>query len=143
MSNEKIQTLFQLVRFGMVGLLNTLIDLGILNLLIFLTGVATGWQFSAFKGISFAVAITNSYFWNKFWTFRDRDKVGVGEISQFVAVGIGGFFVNVGVASFVVNAISPIGGASEMVWANVGAIFAVGFSLVWNFIGYKFIVFKK
>lgn len=140
---DKIKTLFQFIKFGIVGVLNTAVDLAILNLLIFATDIATGWQFSVFKGISFAAAVTNSYFWNKFWTFKDRDKIGPGEVSQFAAISVGGFLVNVGVASFVVNFVPPMGGASEIMWANVGAVFAIAFSLLWNFIGYKFVVFKK
>lgn len=132
----------QFVKFLAVGILNTLIDLGVLNVLIFLTAAAAGWQFAIFKGISFSAAVLNSYFWNKFWTFKDRKKIRVAELSQFFVISAGGFIVNVGVASFVVNIVGPMWGFPENIWANVGAIFAIGFSLIWNFLGYKFIVFK-
>ena len=44
---------YQFAKFAAVGVLNTLIDAGILNALIVFTGVADGLSYSLFKGISF------------------------------------------------------------------------------------------
>ena len=143
---KKFPILFQGTKFLLVGALNTFIDLGILNLLIFVFGTATGILFSLFKGISFLIAVLNSYVWNKYWTFSSHTE-GVGErgkeFMQFFLVSIGGLFVNVGTASIVVNMIGPQFGFSLALWANIGAIAAAFTSLAWNFIGYKLIVFKK
>jgi len=49
--------------------------------------------------------------------------------------------VNVGTATFVVSALAPEG-ADLTVWANLGALVGTLAGLAWNFIGYKFIVFK-
>jgi len=38
---------------------------------------------------------------------------------------------------------SPLFGLSAQMWTNVAKLFATAASMVWNFIGYKFIVFKK
>jgi len=38
--------------------------------------------------------------------------------------------------------ISPKFGSSQELWAYVGAIVAVFFGFIWNFVGYKLIVFK-
>jgi len=111
----------------------------VLNFLIFLTGVASGLPFGVFKGISFLVAATNSYFWNKRWTFRSNKKVFV----QFLTVSTVGLFLNVSTASFLVNIVQPQFGLSEKVWANVGAINGTLVVMTWNFIGYKFVVFKR
>ncbi len=136
----------QAAKFILVGILNTLIDLGVLNLLIFATGIATGLGFSAFKGISFLAAVINSYFLNRFWTFKsagqnDKKK----EFSQFFIISVIGFGINVGIASLVVNVIGNqliVFGISDKIWANIGALAATFVSMVWNFIGYKFIVVK-
>src|SRR3989344_8999701 len=50
---------WQLVKFGEVGFLNTAIDFGILNFLIFATGLPSGLYFSAFKAVSFVAANIN------------------------------------------------------------------------------------
>ncbi|MDO8663552.1 MAG: GtrA family protein [Candidatus Wildermuthbacteria bacterium] len=137
----------QAVKFVLVGGLNTLIDLGVLNLLIFMTGIATGFGYSAFKGISFTVAVVNSYIWNKRWTFKGSESnKGAKEFGQFLVVSLIGFGINVGIASLVVNVIGNpfvFSGISAKLWANAGAIIATFCTMTWNFVGYKFIVFKK
>lgn len=141
----------QFYKFVLVGVLNTLLDLSVLNGFIVFTGIAVGWEFSVFKGISFTMAVTNSYFWNKFWTFRKKEPAfakGFGEaraaeFGKFLAISVAGLGVNVGAASLFVNVIGPQGGMSPQLWANVAAVAAIVFSTIWNFIGYKFFVFKK
>lgn len=137
-----IPFIYQAAKFIVVGVLNTVIDFGVANLLIVLTGIAVGLEVTAFKAIAFLVALINSYFWNKFWTFRKKEGGGVGEFSQFLLVSIVGFGINVGTAFVVINVISPVADLSPGQWANVGFFAATLLSLTWNFIGYKFWVFK-
>lgn len=146
--SKKWLVFYQAAKFVLVGGLNFLIDLGILNLLIFLTGIAAGWLYSLFKGISFIVAVINSYFLNKFWTFRrgtagqSAGKIGK-EFLSFLIVSLIGIGLNNLIASLIVNWLGPQWGLSEELWANIGAVTAAFLAMFWNFIGYKFIVFKK
>lgn len=135
--------MIQFVKFGIVGGLNFTIDLGILNLLIYFSGITLGFYYSLFKALSFLIAVINSYVWNKYWTFKVADTPGVGEITKFFVVNIIGFGINVSLASFVVNVIGAPADVSGEVWANIGAVAASMLALTWNFIGMKFIVFKK
>lgn len=135
---------FQFGKFITIGVSNTAIDFGVLNLLIFLTGVKSGYLYSVFKATSFLIAITNSYLWNRFWTFENPQTNERGkQLFKFIAVTSVGFVINVSVASFVVNVIGPPAGISLVLWANVGALISLVFSVFWDFLGYKFIVFKK
>ena len=138
-----IPVLLQIAKFLAIGALNTFLDLGVLNILILFTGVAVGSQYSLFKGISFAVATVNSYFWNKYWTFGSQNSANAKEFAQFFAVSIIGLGFNLGAASLVVNFFGAPAGISPELWANIGAVSATLVSLVWNFIGYKVVVFKK
>lgn len=149
---QKIKVIYQVAKFVLVGGLNTLFDLGILSLLMFLSGISSGLFYSVFKGISFVLAATNSYFWNKFWTFKkissvpelaaERKSAGK-EVLQFFIVSAIGFALNVGVASLIVNVWGPHFNVGVKPWGLVGAICGTLTGLAWNFLGYKLVVFKR
>ncbi|MGQ0793119.1 MAG: GtrA family protein [Deltaproteobacteria bacterium] len=135
---------FQAGKFVAIGLSNAAIDFGILNLLMHVSGIESGIYFSLFKAASFLVAIGNSYFWNKFWTFEGAQTKGIGfQFMQFTVVSGVGFLLNVGIASIIVNFVEPIATISPRLWANLATLAAVMVSVFWNFGGYKFLVFKK
>jgi len=141
---EKMPVLFQAGKSFLVGILNTFIDLGILTILMESFQVFEGLLYLIFTGISFAAATLNSFFWNKFWTFEKREtKETLKETSQFYLITTGGFLIHLGVASFLVNVLGPQFGISKEVWAYIGKIVAVILGFGWNFLGYKFIVFKR
>lgn len=156
---KKIETIRQAAKFVLVGGFNTLMDWGILSLLIFVfrdnLGISTNDViltvfsvtiifYSLFKAISFIIATTNSYIWNKFWTFKRKTTEKMGkEFLQFIIVSIVGFLINVGIASAVFKFISPIAGLNVDQWAIISAAIATAISMIWNFLGYKFIVFEK
>jgi len=141
---KKILWVFQVAKFLLIGVWATLIDLGVLNFLMWISGLAGGWAFNVFKGISFLVATFAKYWGNKFWAFEKMEKAGMGrEITQFYVVTLVGLGINVGVASLIVNTVGIQFGMPPKIWANIGAIIAALVAAGWNFIGYKFIVFKK
>lgn len=135
---------FQLAKFGLIGIANTVVDLGIYNLFIYLSDVSSGYLIVVFKSFSVLAAIVNSYVWNKFWSFEKKEVHNVGEeFTQFLMVSLVGLLLNVGITAFVVNVIGAPAGVAEKTWANVGGLTASILVLTWNFIGYKFFVFKK
>lgn len=141
----------QFAKFFLVGIMNTGVDLIILNIEMALTGIATGVGYSIEKSISFLFAVTFSYFINKHWTFQDKSKEGEGKkMSQFFAVSFIGMIINVTTATIVVNFMqTPINDILNLplltpkVWGTLGALCGTAVGLGWNFIGYKLWVFKK
>lgn len=137
----------QFIKFAMIGFMNFFIDIGILNLLMFASGRSAGIHYTVFKAISFLVAVTFSYFFNKYWTFRDKSKAQqVRQFSQFLFVSVIGMIINVTTASTIVNYIAPqirFITLTGKIWGNLGAVGGSAIGLIWNFIGYKFWVFKK
>ena len=141
---RKFLFIFQVAKFALIGVLATLLDLGIMNILIWIFGQATGLAFNVFKGISFLGATLAKYFGNKFLAFEKTETVSLQrEFTQFFVVTLVGLTINVGVASLIVNQIGPQLGTTPEVWANIGGIGAAIAGSAWNFLGYKFIVFKK
>ena len=137
---KKIKILWQVAKFALVGVLNTAIDFGVLNLLILLTNYTQGTGLGLINIPSFSLAILNSYFWNRKWVFADSKK---GNFVVFVAVTVIGLLINTGFVVGITTLIPPAFGLSPTLWANVAKVFATGFSMVWNFSGYKLIGFKR
>jgi len=134
----------QFSKFVVIGFINTGLDFLILNLEMFLTGIAKGPYMLAQNAISFSIATINSYFFNKYWTFQDKSKKEQGKkFSQFLAVSLGGVIINSSVVFIITTYIPPVFGIQSVLWANLAKVIATGISLIWNFIGYKFWVFKK
>lgn len=141
---KRVPAFVQMGKSFLVGILNSFIDLGILNFLMWSFRVSSGLPFTIFKSLSFSCSIINSYFWNKYWSFEKREtKPGPKEFFQFFSVATGGFVINIVISSVLVNVIGPQFGVSEKIWANLGAIGAILCGFSWNFFGYKLIVFKK
>lgn len=152
MEKARIKTLAeQFAKFFLVGVMNTGVDLVILNIEMILTGVATGVGYSIQKAVSFLGAVTFSYFINKHWTFKDNTKGDEGKkMSQFFAVSFVGMLINVGTASLVITYLqTPITNILGLpvldpkIWGTFGALCGTAVGLFWNFIGYKLWVFKK
>jgi len=133
----------QFIKFLLVGLLNTGIDFGVLNLLMFSTGITSGFYYSIFKAISFTCSVINSYILNKRWTFQRGKDIKKKEFSKFFTISLISFGVNISVASILVNDVGPIGRISPYVWANISALVAAGFTTLINFFGYKYLVFRE
>jgi putative flippase GtrA len=133
----------QIFRFGVVGAINTAVDLAVLNLLIALTHTGrTGAMFALYKTIAFIAAVLNSYLMNRSWTFqRAGEKHQLLEGVQFLFIAILGAVVNVGSSWWVVTYAHPVSGLENW-WPSVAALVGTAFSLGFNFIGYKFWVFR-
>jgi putative flippase GtrA len=149
----RIAIIWQIAKFIDIGILNTLVDWGTLILLMssfrnyikieptynIISGIAI---YSLYKSISFVVATINSYYWNKYWTFPQADnKKSKTEFFQFLIASTIGFGINVAVSTYVFSYVRP-GSFHINQWGLIGAAFGTLFGLTWNFLAYKFIVFR-
>lgn len=134
----------QFSKFAAVGFLNTAIDFGVLNLLSVATGVTAGFIIGGINIPGFTIAVFNSYFWNKLWVFRDRQEESIfRDFPKFLIITLIGLFINSGIVILVTTFIHPFLGIEARVWLNIAKAAAASLSLVWNFVGYKFIVFNQ
>lgn len=139
----RIPVVFQFAKFGAVGAFNTFFDWGVFSLLMILTNVHDGIGVSIFKSISFIAAMIGGYFWNKYWTFNARETSETHEMTKFAMISFAGFVINVGLTSLIVFLFAKTQIITPAQLAQLAAAVATVASLIWNFVGYKFFVFKK
>jgi putative flippase GtrA len=122
----------QAVRFGMVGVLNTGVDLGSYWIL-------TRWihffdnEHVLAKAISYTLGVINSYIWNRSFTFRSQvrspKRFFLFFLINLIAVGI-----NSGILALALH------GLNLQEW--VGLVMATVITMTFNFTTSKFVVFK-
>ncbi|MCL5004332.1 MAG: GtrA family protein [Patescibacteria group bacterium] len=134
----------QISKFIVVGVVNTGIDFAILNALMFSMKIYSGKWLILFNSISFTAAVINSYFMNKYWTFKaqNTEDSKAKQFSQFLIISVIGISINDAIVYALATFTSPLFGLSAQMWTNAAKIIATLASMAWNFIGYKFIVFK-
>ena len=134
---ERHRTLGQLLRFGLVGAVNTVIDFGILNLLVLGTGAHYPWIY-LFNTVSFSVATYVSFYLNKHYTFRHR---GEASLWRFGGISFTGLIWNNLLLRLVLLWLPASLGS--MLALNLGKLTATIGSSVWNYLWYRHWVFRS
>lgn len=74
-SEEKIEILAQFIKFGLVGLSNTLLSYAIYLLtLLILSPLKLSWDYFVASVLSFVLSVLWSYFWNNRFVFKQDSK---------------------------------------------------------------------
>ena len=94
----RMPLVLQFVKFGVVGVSNTLIFFLVYTLLLKVFGV---WYVAA-SGIGFAVGAINGFLWNRAWTFRGHVGDALTPVRWFVVQTIG-LLVNLGLVYLFVD----------------------------------------
>lgn len=107
---------WQLVRFGIVGGSNTVIDVGIYTALTrFIPWFGDNIFWAA--SVSFIIAGLNGYYWNKRWTFKNTQQYSHQQLMKFyIAAGIAYavnqsflfLFIDLGIYDVLAKALSGI-----------------------------------
>ncbi|MEL7609830.1 MAG: GtrA family protein [Bacillota bacterium] len=124
-------TIFQFIKFNLVGLLNTAVDFAIYTLLTEVFGVV----YFVAKTLSYTAGVLNSFFFNSRWTFRGEGKGTGKQFMLFVAVNLVSLGVSLGGMYLCKNAL----GITSDFWSN---LIVTPVAMVVNFIGNKLFVFK-
>lgn len=77
---EKFSLFF---RFCTVGVGNTVIDFSLFFLLI-----KIGTPYLSAQIIAYSTGILNSFIWNRYWTFKRKQKIKYGEFIRFLLINI-------------------------------------------------------
>lgn len=97
-TNAGKKSLIQFIKFGLVGISNTVVDM-IVNIgLTKLLGLFTSGSWITYfaKTIGYACGVLNSYILNSRWTFKEERKQDKREIISFIAVNIAVLLISLG-----------------------------------------------
>ena len=85
----------QLAKFGAVGATGYVVNLAVYTALL----RGAGWHYAYAATVSFLVAVTNNYLWNRVWTFRhQRGHLGFQGL-RFLVVALVAYVANLGILS--------------------------------------------
>lgn len=131
------------IRYLLIAVFNVTLNASIFNALILASGITRGRGIFVFTVISYAVATTNGFFWNKRWVFKHRTQSTMLTHALFWAI-TGGMALFGAAMIYVlttwVGAPHPI---SEHVWANIALLLTLPITFAGNFLGNKYLVFRS
>lgn len=81
-------------KFLVVGMMNALVDIIVFNLFVLFLPKPSPWTLSLFNTIAVAMAICNSYVWNRYWTFSDVTDGTRRERMAFLAQAVLNILIN-------------------------------------------------
>lgn len=135
---------FQLGKYGVIGVLNTTLNAGVYNFFIFITNIAFGLRLDLFFVIAFVITVINSFLWNKFWSFEDKEIKNIkAEAIKFFGVSAAVATINAIILHIIVNVVGAPIGADPKIWANVALSLTIITAFLGNFFSYKYIVFSN
>jgi len=127
------------LRFAMVGIVGSVVDFGIFNLLTTLAN---------FRGIlastiSFIAAVLSNFFWNRYWTYPDsRSKHIIRQLIQFGVVSVAGLAIRVVIFAILENPLVSLSASlvgndfffkPKFIGYNATLAFAILVVMLWNF----------
>ena len=148
----KKQNIIQIMKFCIVGVMNTIIDYGVF----FLALSVLDTDKSVAQIFATAVAMTGSYIVNRHWTFEKKGAGKKRQIAKFIATNLISmsftivflhFFHDVIHLQEMLNSILELSGIDYSLEGDIAVMLckvaASTISLIINFLGNKFWVFKE
>lgn len=147
-NEEAKKTLWQMAKFAIVGVLNTLVDFAVFQTL----NLTLGWVYAA-QVLGYTFGVINSYLWNSNWTFKEQRTRSVKEVVLFLLVNLASLGVSLGmiwllrevfgvtndwVAQWMPKAI-----AGFIKGDTVAKLIATVFAIAVNYLGNRLFVFKE
>ncbi len=136
------RTSWQFVRFGLVGCVNTTIDLLVLNCLLWLWPTQNIGRLLLFNTIAYAFGAFNSFALNRYWTFQRTGRPNTREVARFVLTTLAAIACN----DLILWAMSRIlhpAHLSPALWTNTSKVTAIGGTILVSYLGMRLWVFVQ
>ena len=122
--------LIRFIKFGMVGVLNTLV-----NWVIFFILNAFGMYYIVANIIAYTLGTIHSYLWNTLWVFKYKEKVSTDTTIKFVILNRVGLGLNTGILYVLVDLCN--------LNKFIGLVITTGIVMIINYVVNKLWVFSK
>lgn len=119
----------QFIKYVLVGLLNTVVFYGIYYIMLQL-----GFFYAISVAVGTIVGIINSYFWNKYFTFKSEKK-SISETVRFLTVYFVQYLSNVLIIHLCVNNVG--------ISAELAGVVAISIGLFISYFGHRFWSFSE
>lgn len=134
----------QLIKFCVVGFSSTIVDKGLLYLLLKNLPLVPWWICAT---VSFCFGVTNGFWWNRHWTFKARGHGSFkAQYSKFFVSNLVGLMLNLGFTKmFLIFFTGKLSHGLENPDPNqvlIASLCAVPCVVLWNFTAAKFWTFK-
>jgi putative flippase GtrA len=124
----------EVAKFGVVGALGFVVQLGVQNALY--PGHGVGAVTAVVIGYAAATVVT--FVGNRHWAFKHRKGSGLGhETALFIALNVIGIFIQVGIVDFVVHGL----GHGDRLSYNIATIIGIGIGTIFRLLTYRRFVF--
>lgn len=143
-SNRKTRnrTIWQFVRFGLVGCMNTTTGLLLLNGLLQLWPTQSLARLLLFNTIAYACGALNSFALNRYWTFRRAGCPQAREGARFLMVVLAAIGCN-DLILWLMSQALHLAHLNPTLWANSSKVVAIGGTMLVSYLGLRLRVFVQ
>jgi len=137
------------IKFAVVGLSGTIVDVGVSNLLRFVFNLAEIPSIT----ISFVLAVLNNFHWNRIWTYPElKDKQTAIQLIKFTAISVIGYLIRTPIFTILENPILdflakivrenfPVD--LELIAHNISLAIVIIIVLFWNYFANRFWTYRE
>jgi putative flippase GtrA len=144
---ENNKELKRFIRFGIVGIIGSVIDFGFLNLFTIVFKL----PYVLSSVFSFTLAVINNFVLNRVWTFPgSRKDPVVNQLLQFGLVSVVGLLIRTPLLAWLEKVLIPLATkwvpnllTPTIVGHNAGLAIAIGVVMLWNYFANRFWTFKN
>jgi len=141
---KKLLFIYQVAKFLLIGAFAAVVDIKIFQLSTWLFSLSIIVSPLIPKATSFLIATLTKYWGNKHWAFEKHGKESIKkEVIQFFTITLVSLALDVASFYYLTKVLGPQFQAPVKVWTELSIILAALSAALWNFLGYKFIVFRK
>ena len=131
-------------KFTVVGLSNAVVDIGTLNLFLWLASTRDPTILTLYNGVALVLANLNSYVWNTRWTFRSRAKRrDLRQRVLFTLQALVNISVSNGIFFVLVHPILVYTQVPAYLAGNVAKIISVTVASMLSFFIMRYVVFSR